>query len=124
MTKNEVIMEVKTAISTMFENMNIIEYDGLCHGTGTLTVLDNVLNDLPSQFRVIDPTVESIIQQFDENDIAELTDYCINVAEKRGQQFTQALRILIPNGFDASDESNERQILINILNDFSDQTQQ
>ena len=92
MTKNEVIKEVKTAISTTFENMNIIEYEVLCYGTGTLTVLDDVLNSLPSQFRIIDPTVESITQQFDDYDIAELTDYCNDVAEKRGQQFTQALQ--------------------------------
>lgn len=74
MTKNE----IKTAISTTFENMNITEYEALCYGTGTLTVLDDILNDLP--------------EQLNEDDIAELADYCNDVSEKRGKQFTQALQ--------------------------------
>lgn len=92
MTKNEVISQIKNDINVYFNDMNYIEYSELCYGTGTLSVLDEILNNLPKQFRVIDPTVEKVIQQFNEYDIAELTDYCNEISDKRGQQFTQALQ--------------------------------
>ena len=90
MTKNEVISQIKNDINVYFNDMNHIEYSELCHGTGTLSVLDEILNNLPKQFRFLDPTVETVIQSLDEYDIAELTDYCNEISDKRGKQLNEA----------------------------------
>ena len=82
MNKEDVINEAKQHITTRFANMTFDEFEQLQAGDGTLSVVDEVLDMLPTVFRIINPEVKQIVEEFDENDIAELADYCCNRSDE------------------------------------------
>ena len=78
MNKKDVINEAKQHITTRFANMTLDEFENLQAGDGTLSVVDDVLDMLP----IDNSEVKQIVEEFDENDISELADYCCNKSDE------------------------------------------
>ena len=70
MNKEAKIQSIKDFIDARFNTMNNDEFENLCNGDGTLSVLDDALAEYDA-----DSTL-------DENDIAELADYCCNKSDE------------------------------------------
>lgn len=66
MNKEAKIQSIKDFIDARFNTMTNDEFESLCNGDGTLSVLDEALNE-----HDYDSTL-------DENDISELSEYCCN----------------------------------------------
>ena len=70
MNKEAKIQSIKDFIDARFNTMNNDEFENLCNGDGTLSVLDDALAEYD-----VDNTL-------DENDISELADYCCNKSDE------------------------------------------
>lgn len=81
MNKKEVINVAKSHITTRFMNMTRDEFTDLSAGDGTLSVVDEILDMLPIVYRVINPEVKQIVEEFDETDIEELVQHCITLSD-------------------------------------------
>lgn len=76
MNKEQLIQNIKDFIDTSFNVMTYDEYENLCYGTGTLSVLDNALSQYDSDCTL------------DDNDVAMLAKYCCDKSNEFGTQFT------------------------------------
>ena len=75
MTTNEYTMQLMNdEMTKRFNSMSYHEYEELCTGTGTLTVLDEVL----SKYENID---------FTYNEAAQLAEHCRNLSKQFGQKY-------------------------------------
>ena len=88
MNKQDVINEAKQHITTRFANMTHSEFERLQLGDGTISVVDEVLDMLPIVFRIINPEVKQIVEEFNETDIDELVQHCITLSDERYNYFT------------------------------------
>ena len=70
MNKEAKIQSIKDFIDARFNTMTNDEFEDMCYGAGTLSVLDEALAKYD-----VDNTL-------DENDISELADYCCNKSIK------------------------------------------
>ena len=87
MNKQDVINEAKQQMEIRFATMTHNEFEQLQAGDGTLSVLDDVLDMLPIVFRIINPEVKQIVEEFNETDIDELVQYCITLSDERYNYF-------------------------------------
>lgn len=76
MNKEQTIQNIKDFIDTSFKIMTYNEYENMCCGTGTLSVLDNALIQHDSDCTL------------DDNDVAMLAKYCCDKSDEFGKQFT------------------------------------
>lgn len=76
MNKEQTIQNIKDFIDTSFNCMTYDEYENLCYGTGTLSVLDNALSQHDSDCTL------------DDNDVAMLAKYCRNKSNEFGKRFS------------------------------------
>lgn len=88
MNKQDVINEAKQHITTRFTTMTHDEFERLQLGDGTISVVDETLNMLPIVFRIINPEVKQIVEEFNGTDIEELVQHCITLSNERYDYFS------------------------------------
>lgn len=88
MNKQDVINEAKQHITTRFTTMTHDEFERLQLRDGTISVVDETLNMLPIVFRIINPEVKQIVEEFNETDIDELVQHCITLSNERYNYFS------------------------------------
>lgn len=76
MNKEQMIQNIKDFIDTSFKIMTYDEYENMCYGTGTLSVLDNALSQHDSDCTL------------DDNDVAMLAKYCCDKSNEFGKRVT------------------------------------
>lgn len=81
MNKKDVINVAKSHITTRFMNMTRDNFEELVAGDGTISVVDEILDMLPTVYRIVNPEVKQIVEEFDETDIEELVQYCITLSD-------------------------------------------
>ena len=92
MNKEAKIQSIKDFIDARFNTMTNDEFESLCSGDGTLSVLDEALNE-----HDYDSTL-------DENDISELADYCCNKSTEYSNSMQCAKKTMIGAIIDYIDE--------------------